>query len=111
MISKEEMVRLLLSDPSYTLPDVDYSNQKMYNTLNRMRTNIAGLQTLLDTAPNQEEKQILEDTFKQTFPGFTKSLIPIALAKINDKLPSVSSTAGSKKKRKTKTKRKHRTRR
>lgn len=106
MISKEEMVRLLLSDASYTLPDVDYSNQKMYNRLNRMRTNIAGLQTLLDTAPTQEEKQMLEDTFKETFPGFKKSLIPIALAKINDKLPSVSSTAGSKKKRKTK--RKHR---
>jgi hypothetical protein len=109
MLSKQKMVNLLLSDPSYTLPDVDYSTQTMVNRLNRMRTNIAGLQTLLDTAPTPEEKQIIENSFKEAFPDFNKSLIPIALAKINDKLPSVSSTAGSKKKRKIK--RKNRTRR
>ena len=107
MISKEEMVRLLLSDPSYTLPDVDYSTPNMHTRLNRMRANIARLQTILDSAPTQEEKQILEDTFKEAFPGFKKTLIPTALIKINDKLPSVSPTAGGSKK-KRKTKRKHR---
>ena len=108
MISKEEMVRLLLSDATYTLPDVDYTTQPMINRLTRMRTNMERLHSILDAAPTPEEKQMLEDTFREQFPGFDKKLIKIALNKIKEKLPPAG---GSKKKRKRKTKRNNRTRR
>ena len=101
MIPKQEMVRLLLSDPNYTLPDVDYSTPNMYNRLIRIRTNIVRLQTILDQA-DPEERRSLTGIFNEEFPGFKRTLIPYALIKLNNKLPGISPTAGSRKKKRKK---------
>jgi len=102
MIPQKEMVRLLLSDPNYTLPDdIDYAKPDIREKLVRIRTRILELQTLLDEAANPEEKQMLEDTFKETFPELNENLFTLAVNKINKKLHGRLS-GGSKKKRKRK---------
>jgi hypothetical protein len=102
MIPQKEMVRLLLSDATYTLPDdVDYAKPDIREKLVRIRTRILELQTILDAAADPEEKQMLEDTFKESFLGFNKNLLTPAVNKINEKLYGRLS-GGSKKKRKRK---------
>ena len=113
MISQDEMVRLLLSDPDYTIPDIDYSTPKMRQKLIRVRAGITRLQTILDQSADPEEHVNLVNHLNEAFPGFNITLFPVALNKLNDKLPDISPSAGGsiKKKRKRKNKRTLRTRR
>jgi hypothetical protein len=110
MSSKYDMVRLLLSDPNYTIPDIDYSTPKMHQKIIRVQEGITGLQTILNQAADPEERNNLVQHLNEEYPGFKITLIPVALRKLNEKLPDVSTAAGGskKKKRKNKTFRKRR---
>jgi hypothetical protein len=104
MSSQYDMVCLLLSDHNYTIPDIDYSTPKMHKKIIRVQEGITGLQTILNQAADPEELDILVQHLNEEYPGFKITLIPVALRKLNEKLPDVSTAAGGTKKKKRKNK-------
>jgi len=101
MSSQEEMVRLLLSDSDYTIPDID-STPKMRQKLIRIRAGITGIQTILNQAATPEENVDLVNHLNEAYPGFKITLIPVALRKLNKILAPDLDGGSKKKKRKNK---------
>lgn len=104
MSSQYDMVHLLLSERNYTIPDIDYSTPKMHKKILRVRAGIRGFQTILNQATDPEERHNLVQHLNDEYPGFKITLIPVALRKLNEKLPDVSTAAGGSKKKKIKNK-------
>jgi hypothetical protein len=102
MSSQDEMVRLLLSDPDYTIPDIDYSIPKMRQKLIRVRKGITGIQSILNQAASPEENVDLVNHLNEAYPGFKITLIPVALKKLNKILAPGLDGGSKKKKRKNK---------
>jgi hypothetical protein len=111
MISQNEMVRLLLSDSNYTIPDIDYSTPKMHQKIIRVRTGIREIQRIVNESVHPEHRLDIVKHLTEAYPGFKITLIPVALRKLNEKLPDFSPAAGGSKKKKRKRKRTLRKRR
>ena len=102
MISQNEMVHLLLSDPDYTIPDIDYSTPTMHKKIIRVRTGIREIQRIVNESVHPEHRLDIVNHLTEAYPGFKITLIPVALKKLNEKLPDFSPAAGGSRKKKRK---------
>ena len=98
------MVRMLLSDPNYRLPD----NNSFPDTVTLRRqiqnvyVSITRIRELVETTPVEDIPELIRQ-LQERFPGFNRNLIPVALDKVNVKLAELP-RAGGRKSRRTKRK-------
>jgi hypothetical protein len=115
--SSVDMIKLLLTNPDYAIPDEGRVPSAFIIILTGMREIILGMKHSLEAEPDALDRQTLLERFRLVFPGINPELCDLALQKIDAKLaplpppPAAQGGRRSRKSRKQKTQRKQSRRR
>jgi len=115
--SSVDMIKLLLTNPDYAIPDEGRVQSAFIIILTGMREIILGMKHSLAAEPDALDREMLLQRFRLVFPGINPELFDLALQKIDAKLaplqvlPASQGGKRSRKSRKQKTQRKQSRRR